>query len=260
MTIVLNSHGLMNYAQCPRKFILSEIYDRKTSPPMEKGILFAQFLEIYYKRKMRDKNTIVSPFWADVVCKRLGISKEEGDKFWRAMHHYTIEYKDCRWHPLAIEDGFTKVLYQDSEVKVVIEGRPDLLVYDPLVKDTVVVDHKTQSSYREIPPFNHQMMAYLFAAHKNYFCYNHIVFTKEPTFRRNFIKVTDAEIEYWRACVVSMVQDMLRSKFTPNFNCMSQYGLCDFFQVCKQPNPKYQEWLLNTQFTKRTERKKSWSS
>lgn len=256
--ITINAHGLNDFIQCPRKFILSEVYEREKNLAMEKGILFAKFLEIYYKRKRQGRKFLLSPFWTTTIARRLNCSAEEAQQFWRACYKYLKEYENCPLKPLAIEAGFSRLLYESDELKIILEGRPDLVAYHPEL-GRIVIDHKTQSSFRPLPDFNHQVMAYVYASQSQWFMYNYIIFTKEPRFERKIFKVTEEQIQYWKDNTIEIVKSMLSNKFLPNFNCLNQYGLCHFYNVCTAPNPRYQQWILETQFKRRKERLKSWS-
>ena len=255
--LTINAHGIINFTKCPRRYLLSEIYETEKSAAMERGVLYATFLEIYYKRRRKGISTIVSPFWTQLIEKRLNCSREEAEIVWRAMSRYIKTYANESWIPIAIEEGFSRILHESDDYIFVVEGRPDLVVKEN--DELIVVDHKTQSSFRPLPNFNHQSMMYLYATGTTKFCYNYIIMKKEPEFRRELLTVSAADIEYWKQLVIELMFEITRSKFLPNFNCVDQYGLCKFFKVCTQPSVKYQEWILSTQFKKRKERKKSWS-
>jgi hypothetical protein len=230
---------------------------------MEKGIIFAKFLEIFYRRKLKNKQTVVSPFWIPLIAKRTGCSREEAEIVWRAAARYTEEYKDENWEPLAIEAGFTVPFYADNEIEIYLEGRPDLVV--KANEKIMVVDHKTQSSHYDLQFMAHQPMAYLYAIsnlieQETYqFCYNYILFSKSPSFRRSIGEISKNQILMWKNEVLKLLVPILKSgDYFRTFNCRGIFGLCDFYKVCISPSEKYQDWYLNNIFKRREQRKKSW--
>ena len=265
--VVLNSHGIQNIMVCPRKFVYNEIFEpTEKSVKMEKGIVFAKFLEIYYRRKMRGKPTVVTPFWTSTIIKRTGCTKEEADIVWRAAANYSKVYGNETWEPLVAEAGFTIPFYEDEELSIYLEGRPDLVVRDKTTGHLIVVDHKTQGSFYDLPHFSHQPMAYLYAISKlveqpkYYFCYNYIVFKKDPDYRRSVVEVSIDQINMWRSEVLCYILRVLKmGEFFRTFNCSTQFGLCDFYKVCINPSEQYQLWYLNNLFKYREKRKASWS-
>jgi hypothetical protein len=184
-------------------------------------------------------------------------SEYDADKLWRAMHRYTQVYHDETWVPIAVEQGFSRIIHEDEDTIFVLEGRPDLIVREG--DSIIVVDHKTQASFRQLPSFSHQVMAYVYASGARNFCHNYIILKKDPEYIRKIYPISEKDVEWWRQNVVELLEQMKSSKFLPNFNCMDIYGKCAFINVCPVPSPKLQEFMLNSQFKLREKRKMSWS-
>lgn len=106
----------------------------------------------------------------------------------------------------AIEVGFSKKIYEDSNFTFIIEGRIDLLAY---IDDKIYfVDHKTQGRKANLYKYKPQFLTYALATELEYGLINYIGMTKEvnnDTFRRELIKFPKWMVERWRYYIIDKV-------------------------------------------------------
>lgn len=244
-TLTLNSHSLSMYQECEEKFMYSHfigIESPRNTFAMDRGTEVAKFLQLLYYNRIKPhasiKKVLNNPIlWTNRFSKRLNIPNTEAFELYRACVKYTINYKDNDWKPVAVEKGFSKVLYEDDENLFVWEGRPDLIVSHN--GEIFPVDHKCQARKNDIYAFNNQARGYVWAIGSTKFVYNYIVLTKIPNFERQPHQFTLDQINDWKLDTIEWFkrirESILRAKFTRSWNCQTKYGVCDFRSICEQP-------------------------
>ena len=264
-TLVLNSHALTDFQECETKYKYRDHMCIKVAGEnkfFRKGSLVATILENYYKRKMRGKNVLIplNPFMLPKVAqKRLGYSPSDANEFARIMWKYHEEYENEQWIPVAVEKGFSKILWEDASNLFIYEGKPDLIVR--VGKDLVGVDHKTQSLQYSIWEFNNQALGYCWGIGLNYFVYNYIKFTKEDWFRRSTHQFSSAQLDAWHTETIDwffrIKHAICYRTYLKNWTCQTKFGLCDYTSLCTQPSEAARTWNIKSTF-KQTKRYRSW--
>jgi hypothetical protein len=198
-------------------------------------------------------------YWTAKIQAEMGWSQNDSFTLFRTLVAYNSQYANDGWIPLAVEKGFSKVLYEDDENLFVYEGRPDLIALDGTGK-RLAVDHKTRGTSHNIYEHNNQVFGYLWAGQATTFVYNYLTLTKVPKFDRAPFEFTAAQIESWVANTIGwyrqMKRDIQSQDFLKSFNCQGKYGVCDFALVCEQPKENVKLHILQSNFKKRNYR--SW--
>jgi hypothetical protein len=266
-TLILNSHALTDFQHCEMKHLLRDVVsiiptERKRA--FEKGSLISRLLANYYYRKMKGKNPyakILNPMitWP-LAEKLLGFSREDAKQFAYVLVEYHNQYKNCQWIPLAVEKGFSKVLYEDNDNLFIYEGKPDLIA--KVGQDIIGIDHKHQSKMYNIFEHNNQALGYAWALDLKYFVYNYIKFTKEDKFRRPTYQFSSEQLQQWINDTTEWFFRIKRSLTHRNFcrnwsACQDKYGLCDYTQICTQPNSNVKDWIIKSKF-KQVKKYRSW--
>lgn len=263
--LTLNSHSLSNLQECESKFKYRDILcirPRVTKKALVKGNIITRILANYYQRKMKNKNVLIplNPMMLmKLGQKHLGMTIQESMTFAGVMWDYHKTYQNETWRPIAVEKGFSKLLYEDNENIFVYEGKPDLIV--EIGNDTVGIDHKHQSKAYTIFEFNNQAMGYCWSLGLSYFVYNYIKFTKEDIFRRCTYKFTSAQLAQWQS---DTVEWFFRAKhiisfrhYMRNWTCQNKFGVCEYAPLCIQPSQSAREWIIKSQF-QQVKRYRSW--
>jgi hypothetical protein len=186
---------------------------------------------------------------------------------------------------IAVEKGFSTLLYESTERRYILEGTIDLVTIERSTGLTIT-DHKTQSRFYDKYAYNHQAMNYLSFTQADYFRYNYIGLQdkqNENTFRRPIWKCPPGMLGQWQRDVrktFDMVHDQLiklnwlrsddnyislqpedigafaRSRAT----CDGKFGICQFHKICEVPdNSKWQPIVIESAYKPKEEKWKAWS-
>ena len=230
----------------------------KKKAAFTKGSILGRWLNLYYYNKIKPKHSIpkvlYNPLiWTELLSTELNITKVEAFNFYKVLISYSEFYKHESWKPVAIEQGFSKILYEDEDNLFVYEGRIDLVVETD--KGYTIVDHKTQAMTYSIYEFNNQCLGYLWGTNAIEFLYNYLVLTKTPQFHRAPHLFNQNQIDSWKEETIQwyfrIKQAMQSQTFLKNLTCESKFGKCDFTPLCEQPNEKVKLFLIQSNFQKR---------
>ena len=230
---------------------------------LTRGSLVSRWLAIYYYNKMKPHklfskvlNNVM--FWVPKIQKELNYSSDDAFALFRVLSDYQQTYKEDNWKPIAVEKGFSKILYEDENNLFIYEGRPDLIASTG--KEIIVVDHKTRSTSFDLYPHNNQVYGYLWAAQGDTFVYNYLTLTKTPKFNRAPFQFSKNQIQAWVDNTIEnlfrLKADIERKKFPRTLNCRSVYGLCEYAPICEQPTEAVKLHILNSSYVKKKYR--SW--
>lgn len=169
---------------------------------------------------------------------------------------FNWSHEDEGLNVIAVEQGFSTLLYEDVNKRYILEGKIDL-VFEGKPYGYAVMDHKTQSRYDDRWEFNHQVMNYMAFTKADYFVYNYIgLQDKLPLngMRRMLYKPPPGTLEQWKSEVRVTFDEMTHYKFLANFTTgiketeetvyprkrsacdASKYGLCQFHKLCSVPD------------------------
>lgn len=263
-TLILNSHSLTSFQECEERYKYSALIG--IEPLMqkkyfEKGTIVAEWAQLYYYNKIKPRTSferaLVNPMtWTTRIAKRLGCSSKEAFEVFRGCFLYREHWKNETWVPLAVERGFSKVLYEDEQNLFVYEGRPDLVCLDNRGSKTLVVsDLKTQAQQYSYYQCNNQAFGYLWNFSGANFVYNYIKFTNTPEFRREVFQYSQTQLEAWVSDTTEWffrVKHSLQSNhFLKSLNCQSRWGLCDFHHICEQPRDDMKLAVIRSRYKTR---------
>lgn len=284
--LALDSHSLSYYQHCPEEYrykALVQIEQVNTKNAFVQGTYWAKMLEIYYRARIKYESK-----WKQAgtyndkmsaLSKRLGRSANTYAGFtdieqnlWSTriqLYHKTF-YRE-NWIPLAVETGFSFVLYEDSEYLFIYEGRPDLImsIIDPFNNSkrvTAVCDHKTRAMNRDLIDFNNQVNGYLCATQANYFFYNYCGKQMEggpaKYFQRQLVLRPQPVLERWKLNTIQwylkIAHSIRHNKFDLSMQCTGQYGPCDFVKLCSANDKLEYDSVMNSSFKKREREWKAW--
>jgi len=260
-TLALNSHQLSNFQLCETKYLYSElirIQPIEMGLGIRKGNILGRWLNLYYYNKIKPRTSfgrvLYNPMlWIELIKKELNWGPQDAFKLYAVLTRYGTEYKNESWHPVAIEKGFSKILYEDAENLFVYEGRIDLLVENE--GKLLVVDHKSQKMNYSIYEFNNQAIGYLWGCDAAEFVYNYLTLTKDPKFHRAVHPFNSGQIEAWKQNTIKWffrVKEVLQKReFLPSLNCSTKFGVCDFHRICEQPNELVKLHIIRSNFKKK---------
>lgn len=186
------------------------------------------------------------------------------------LHHYM--FTDEKIKVIAVEKGFSYLLYEDTDYRFILEGKIDLVAHIPTYGLTVW-DHKTQSRKENRYPFNHQVMNYFNYVRPAYFIYNYIGLQENLSpghLRREFWAPTSEQLEVWLSDVLGtfervatrlqrtdlLAEDKFRRSRTA---CVPKYGKCEFYKICNVPDDNKWVPTILTAYKQKEQKWAAWS-
>ena len=161
-----------------------------------------------------------------------------------------------------IEKDVEFVMHEDAEKVIVFFGTIDMIVKSSISGQVLICDHKTTASlgsqfYNRIKP-SHQYTGYVWAAKEclgidtNYFMVNGIQVAKtKAEFARQQTERTEEDFTELKMAIIEIVDRLLRANNSGNFpmntNSCSNYGSCQYHEVCSAPL-KLRNAILNNKY------------
>jgi CRISPR/Cas system-associated exonuclease Cas4 (RecB family) len=208
-----------------------------------KGLLIHEVLEVYYNNILASKPPLDNIRECIILAKEklsgLNWDDETKNHTITILVEYFGFYQNDAYKPVAVESPFSYELYEDENVRILLEGKIDLIAERMQENDPVryVFDHKSRG--RDTTPvlLQNQYMAYALATGINNVVDNQIGTQKtlKPAdkFKRRVLSYSEEQLEefaewsiFW---VLSFDAAVQQNHFPPRF---TSCGNCDFLQVC----------------------------
>ena len=313
--VLLDASQLEVVESCTYKWFLDQVCNlttRRTNPALSTGSFYHEVLKYYYSAPLQPRSANIGP--AMRFAERLAVATVLTDDL--VMHKvervgWPSVNKDPKFHldrlrsyfvthmneddtseVIAVEKGFSTLLYEDSTRRYILEGMIDMVSIE---RDTglTITDHKTQSRFYDKYGVNHQALNYLSFTKANYFRYNYIGLQdkqNENTFRRPIYKPPSGVIEQWKkdvkltfdslTSVIWTACDYLGvdpSKLFELTNeqrvalgtsgifprsraaCTTQFGICQFHKRCEVPDDSIYVPNVLTAYKEKELRWRAWS-
>lgn len=289
--IILDASQLELFEKCPRAWYYA--YVRNLTPIHSKqafatGSYYHEVLALFYHLPLTclivtSVKTSVEPELWQMRCKRIGPTQDVAARIRAAMdfaadgalldkylpkdldirkfhrqrlvdYFYKYALEDESLEPIAVEQGFSTLLYEDNDRRYILEGKIDLVCRSKHF-GFAVMDHKTQSRKDDRWEFNHQVCNYLSFTKADYFIYNYIgLQDKLPPdgIRRTIYKPHPGMLRQWKHEVTNTFDEMYNYMTTfietplivaendyprRRHACDSdKYGLCQFHKLCSVPD------------------------
>jgi len=154
---------------------------------------------------------------------------------------YFMHYRGDHWVPLEVEVVKSKILYEDSEVRILWKAKLDL------VADTnqgiYPTDHKTMKQRRNTLSLNNQFKGQCLVENTRSVMINKVGFQKslkpEEKFERKPVSYSAPRLLEWQGTILPYYAKLLMmyaetGYWPPNYNnCEGKYGNCGFVPVCE---------------------------
>lgn len=299
--LILDASQITTFETCPQKWYLDHVANLTSvhsNPALTTGTWFHEVLKFYYTAGM-EKPPVSNHFRAAMKYAQDLTTGVERHKWKRVTadpkfhldrlmaYIVTNMGRDDSMEIVAVEKGFSTLLYEDLERRYILEGMIDLVTIEPKLGLTVT-DHKTQSRFDELYPVNHQLSNYMSFTAAKHFRYNYIGQQEKQnanTFHEQIYAIpvnqyeTSPELGFlqqWKADVTRTFAEMeryLRSwlvdgipspqgiKFPRRRSaCDGKYGLCQFHRICEIPdNSKWQPVVIDSGYKQKENKWKAWS-
>lgn len=278
MKILNIDSQILNMMQlCARKAQYSFIYNlqpHEKEEALEKGDLMHKMLEVYYSMKLDAGANRGSAIWMELreqgihpIGDAIGRAIEAGLYFASSMsipsevseevidqfRAYTEYYQHDEWHPLAVEEVGSKIIYEANDTRIVYNFKMDLVAE----KGRIVApfDHKTGSRRQEPSSMSNQFIGYCYGLGVDNIIVNKIGFQKtlKPAerFQRYVLTISQDRIKewldnavYWTLQYAKFVED---NYFPMNLTSCDKYSGCIFRRIC-ETDPDNRGWKLERDF------------
>lgn len=278
ITLILDALTLDAFQSCMEKgnlsFLQNYTYKDKDDLPagITKGLIIHEALAVYNKARIDKK-----PF---AECALLGtksilanplLNEELSLLLLSKFSEYCIYYRDDNVVPVAIEQGFSRVIYQDQHHLFIYEGRPDFVGYSRKDSKKILFarDHKIETIRKDLAQYRNQFMGYCWYLKSLHFEVDYIGLQKnrEPSiaFKRNVLVYSPRQIRDWKQNTVNWFFRVLECRehyrhiLKSLSSCDSKYGRCKFYDVCNASSPAKRDRILKEKFKIRKEPWSAWN-
>jgi len=237
---------------------------------MYKGTHMHNLLYLFYKCKIKkypfNKCILNALRYLRIAGKKM--SADDYMLIARKSSEYFNHYRNENIQPIAVEKGFSKILYEDLHFLFIYEGRIDFIGKFPNDRSVYWVDHKTESRKEDLNPNSFQFLGYSWALNTTNGLINYIGMqeSKSPNdaFRRTIVSHRKDLIQEWKEQAITIFFRIAELNyghtFIKNRTQCKPYACspCVFHEVCAQTNPRKIQALLEQDFVKRETPWKAW--
>ena len=287
--VILDASQLETFEKCPYAWYLDHVCNlttRRTNPAFSTGTFFHEALKYYYTRGISEpldsliKDTLL--FAKDIAYSIEARTKypeiyKDPKFFLERLRSYLFKYidEDSVAKIIAVEKGFSWLLFEDNNRRYILEGMIDL-VWEKKPTGFTVTDHKTQSRKYDKFEYNHQALNYLSFTRANYFEYNYIGLQdaeSDNTFRRPIFKPAPGMLKQWQSDVKKTFDQMYHYKKTilelggipeevyarRRAACTTQFGICAWHKLCLVPDDSKYRIAIEAHYKQKDTEWKAWS-
>ena len=287
--VILDASQIETFETCPRKWYYSYVLNllpKKSSKAFSIGSYYHEVLARYYYLPLRTAEeggpindigermrNAIDFAGSSVLLTQFGLKDLDIIKFHRQRivdYLYFNMAEDETLTPIAVEQGFSYLLFEDHKRRYILEGKIDLICKGRPY-GLAVMDHKTQSRFDDRYELNHQVMNYLNFTKAEYFIYNYIgLQDKLPPngLRRMIYKPHPGMLEQWAADVRRTFREMESYRAYrdseheyPRRRCAcdaSKYGLCPFYKMCAVPDDSIYKECARSAYKIKEEKWQAW--
>jgi len=266
-TILISANKLDKIQQCPRLFnylYVKELTGLTKPSYLEEGDLFHFLLDLYYKAKIiaADYNIEALVELGRNHATELSITNTVIEENIVLFKEYVLYYQFENWTPEEAEVPFAIQLLEDESagVRIVLEGKIDLLCRESKTNQPLVVDHKRVSRNFAPNDRDNQKLAYCLATGRRDFVINQIgnqkSYSVDKRLIRYYFNISDYQVEeflentiYWTFEIIKVMGlaaagDYIAGNYTA---CVKFNKKCMFYDVCNTRD-EYKEAKLQEAF------------
>lgn len=266
MKILNVDSSILNTIQnCARKAQYSHIYNlqpHEKDEALEKGDLMHKMLETYYSLHLDNGPDMESGLWQELVqlagitpsmsdpvqvgiqagiyfASMMSIPSTISEEVVDQFQAYCEFYRHDEWHPIAVEEVGSKIMYQDNDLTIVYNFKIDLIAERG--RTIMPWDHKTGSRRHTPSSLSNQFIGYCYALGANYIMINKIGFQKSlkpaERFQRFPLPIASDRIQEWVENSIHWAVEYSRHQddnyFPMNFTSCDKYSGCIFQHICE---------------------------
>jgi hypothetical protein len=254
----ISPSSLDNVEMCFQKYgfkkVRGIIYPKPQTHLLQ-GKLGHEGLEHWYKLKIENKLDVPTRLESTSMHIRERslayptLGPDEKQAIFDAVRDYITHYMHENWVPKYVEQPFSKVLYDDEFLCIILEGKIDLGF--ALEDRPRIADHKFRWSKWPLLSLKNQFIAYAYATGSKTVCDDAIyVYKKGAEFVRTTFSYDQEQIDEWvKETVPYWVKELIKqievNKFIPNYSSCDKYGGCEYGGICSVPRSLRESVILS---------------
>ena len=277
-SLELNSHSLSYFQQCEKRFQFSELellVSQDEYYPFKRGAGISTYLGLWYLAKKKNYEPKKLQKLEDFLFKKMlktdafiNHKYNEDDRLHIASRlvGYFNKFRTENYPVIAVEEGFSKTIYEDNNVLFIYSGRPDLVVDFGEHYGIGPIDHKSESRANDIIKFSNQFAGYCWALGSRMGIINYIGLQKDcqhnKVLRREAFTFTDGQIKKWQDDTIRWyfraMSSIVNKNFLRSWNCAGKYGNCLYHPICTSQTEKEELIHINRDYAKLDKPYRSW--
>ena len=278
-TVTLDSTILNTISLCERRTkyqMIDAIHPSIKGEALERGDLMHKMLEVYESLRCNlvnpesgtwktlldaDFNRMEEGKFAEFAIEagrffatKMDLHPDEIEETIFQFTEYIEFYKDDPWDTLSVEAIGSKVLFENSDLRILYTFKIDRLAQ----RDKIIApwDYKTSKRRSETSSLSNQFIGYAWATDSNYVIVDKIGFQKslkrDERFQRIFLSYDNERIEEWRENAIHWALAYYQLLKRPNVSSMNltscdKFGGCIYRPVCEKA-PSAREWIISRDF------------
>lgn len=295
LEIILDASQIEAFERCPKLWYYNYVLNLEMAhpnPALSTGTYYHEILKYYYSNKLdlRGALLMAQDLANGVQNAKWPTVGKEPQFHYERIKNYLIKYRDDDEldEVIAVEQGFSTLLYEDSDRRYILEGQIDWIGTRKHMGLTIR-DHKTQSRAYEKYEINHQVFNYMSFTGANYFEYNYIGLQdkiSDATFRRLIYRPHPGMLDQWKrdvkktfdqmyeykAEIADKQQDAYLSEENPDevdvgeafprrrAACDGKFGICQFKHICQVPDNSQWVPLVMSKYKQKDMAWKAWNA
>lgn len=278
MKILNVDSSILNTIQsCARKTqysFIENLQPHEKDEALEKGDLMHKMLEVYYSMRLDSGPAVNSGIWEELKLEgidpagdpvqqavqagiyfssQMAISSKISEEVIDQFQAYTDFYRSDSWHPLAVEEVGSRILYEERDLRIQYNFKIDLIAEQG--RNIIPWDHKTGSRRHTPTSLSNQFIGYCYALGTNQILINKIGFQSSlkpaERFQRFVLPISNTRIEewiknsiYWTFQYAQFQEDNF---FPMNLTSCDKYSGCIYGRICES-DPDNRDWKMERDF------------
>ncbi len=227
-TVLISASQLDNIQLCTRLHYFKDILYlapmEGKSEGLEKGDLFHYLLDLHYKSLIASNSTSL----IDVgLVEELGLNKAtelsledeeaKGIIFLYKEYRDFYPFEESVWEPEESEVPFAVVVFEDEDLKIILQGKIDLLAKNKKINLPLVIDHKYSSKNYPVSSRDTQNLSYCLATGRRDFIINQAgdqkSYSPDKRFLRPSFCYSEDKVNEFRDDVIYWTLEIIKNHF-----------------------------------------------
>jgi len=254
---IVSPSSLDTLEACMRRYFYTKVAHlapKEKNEALIRGDFTHEILENYYngKKDLRPDNLHETLEYASKrASERIDLESSLAEVCIDVFREYALHYVNQDWEILGVEAKFSRVLYENEVVKILFEGKMDLVVN--INGKVIPIDHKTRARKEDPNKLANQYIGYAWAVDTNMVIENEIGFQTSKKaaekFRQSVMSYTAANINEWHENAVYhslRAYELTKENFFPMSPAACKF--CNYYEIC-ETTPESRPFKIGRDYT-----------